>query len=106
MSYLKPPPVQHVILLDTISQALTDGDVPRFKNRCLAEGIRSGEAQRHSVLELLQMLDRRRVIAPGKYDKLVQLLTDIDRGDLVKNLFASQSERGNQNPLRSLCTDF
>ncbi|XP_022096104.1 uncharacterized protein LOC110982163 [Acanthaster planci] len=93
MSYLQPPPAQHTKLLDKISRALTDEDVPRFKNRCLAEGIRPGELERKSVLELLQLLDRRRVIAPGKYDHLVLLLTDIDRGDLVQDFFTPEGEQ-------------
>ncbi|XP_038075870.1 uncharacterized protein LOC119743520 [Patiria miniata] len=97
MSYLGPPPAQHVILLDKISRALIAEDIPRFKNRCLAEGVRPGEVERHSVLELLQLLDRRRVIAPGKYDKLVQVLTDIGRGDLVQEFFPLKRGQENQS---------
>ncbi len=86
-SYLKQPPPEYMNKLIRISVALRGTDAERFKCRLISEGFGRGEVEKKTVLKLLESLDVRRKITPDKPDKLVAILRDIGRADLIQQEF-------------------
>ena len=57
-----------------------------------SSGFPAGRLEKKTSVELLWLLDRKRMIAPNKYDKLKEILCGIGRQDLADCYFDRNGE--------------
>lgn len=92
MFQLTKVPPEHTKLLITLGTELKEEDVEKLRIRCQAADVMVPPrlVEKETAHGLMVLLDRRRIMRPGEYSKLEELLNDVGRSDLVYRLISNR----------------